>query len=210
MPAAASDVAIGHAFSTDLGSDEASTSIVTLGEAIKAVIGFGNRGRMPYHVWGVMGSINMEERFGIYIQNFTYGMVNKTVESGEELSFSYTFTPNERLDVRRFQLAVSVFYEARGSSGNAIRGHSTTFFNNTIETKAGEQTMSNSMFMILTAVVVGAGIGGVFVLRNAEAKKGGGGEAGSEDGSRNEWLEEHETMARTGGGRARRKSAARS
>lgn len=204
MPPPADDIMIAHAFTK--GIDD--SAVLTLGETCKTLIAFANSGRSKYHVWGVMGSLNMEKKFDIHVQNFTYGEVNKTVGSHGELSFSYEFTPNERLDTRPFQLALSVFYEARGSSGNAIRGHSTTFYNATVGTKPGPQTMSNGVFMFIFVFVIGAGLGAFYVLKSSEAKKEAV-EMGTGGSSKNEWLEEHHAMAKTGGGRARSRSAGR-
>lgn len=202
MPPPAQDVLVAHAFTQGLGS----SSLVTLGEKCKALIAFANAGRGRYHVWGVMGSLNIVKNFDVHVQNFTYGVVNKTVNSGSELSFSYEFTPNERLDITPFQLALSVFYEARGSSGNAIRGHSTTFYNATVNTKPGPQSMSNSVFMFLFFTLLAAAGGAYYVFRATEAKKDGV-EMGTASTSKNEWLEEHHNMSRTGGGRTKSKPA---
>lgn len=176
---------------------------------MKALIAFANRGRTRYHIWGVMGSLNMEKDFRVYVQNFTYGVVNKTVGSGGELSFSYSFTPNERLDTTPFQLALNVFYEAQSPTGNAIRGHSTTFFNSTIATEAGPQSMSNSMFMIILVVLIVAAAGGYYAFMNMEVAKNTPTEMGTEDTSKNEWLEEHHNLVSTGGGRARSRAGAK-
>lgn len=201
MPPPAEDVLVAHTFIEGLDS----SAVVTLGAKCKALVAFANSGRGKYHVWGVMGSLNMVKNFDIHVQNFTYGVVNKTVGAGGELSFSYDFTPNERLDTRPFQLALSVFYEARGSTGNAIRGHSTTFYNATVGTKPGPQSMSNGLFMFLFVVLIGAAAGAYYVFRTTEAKKEAA-EMGTVSSSKNEWLEEHHNMVKTGGGRARSKS----
>lgn len=202
MPPSADDVLVAHTFTEGLGS----ASLVTLGEKCKALIAFANSGRGRYHVWGVTGSLNMVKNFDIHVQNFTYGVINKTVTSGNELSFSYEFTPNERLDTTPFQLALSVFYEARGSSDNAIRGHSTTFYNSTVTTEPGPQSMSNGVFMFLFVALLAAAGGAFYVFRATEAKKEAV-EMGTASTSKNEWLEEHHNMSRTGGGRSKSKSA---
>lgn len=207
----ADDVDIGHVFTTGEGAGKKTdAATVTLGEPIRALIAFRNGGRSRYHIWGVMGSLNMDHQFSIFVQNFTYGVVNKTVGSGGEMSFSYSFTPNERLDTRSFQLALSVFYEAQSSSGNAIRGHSTTFFNSTVGTKPGAQSMSNGAFLLIVFVSIAAAVGAYLFFRNQEEKKSSGGEAGTEASKENEWLEDHHHMTQTGGGRARKRSGGRS
>lgn len=224
LPDAASDVSVGHAFVSGLSShvspaasksadgEETRRSLVTLGEPIKTIVAFSNEGRVPYHVWGVMGSLNRDDKFHIYVQNFSYYIVNKTVQPSEELSFAYTFTPNARLDIRPFQLAVTMFYEARGSSGNAIRGHSTTFYNSTVDTQPGPQTMSNSMFMLFFFAAVAAAVGGWYTWKNFEAQQAQQQketvEMGTTDSSKNEWLEDH-NMVKTGGGRAAKRKTSK-
>lgn len=125
MPPPAHDVLIAHTFAK--GFDD--TTALTLGETCKTLVGFANDGWGQYHVWSVMGSLNTQKKFDIHVQNFTYGVVNKTVVSNSELTFSFDFTPNEHLDIRPFQLDLYVFYKARDAGRNAIRGNSTTFFN---------------------------------------------------------------------------------
>lgn len=198
MPPPADDVRIAHTFTEGLDS----TSVVTLGKTCKALVAFANEGRGLCHVWGVMGSLNMEHKFEIHVQNFTYGVVNKTVPANGELSFSYEFTPNERLDTRPFQLALTVFYETQGSTGKAIRGHSTTFYNATVGTVPGPQSISNGLFVVISLVLVGAAVAAYFVLKNTEAKKEAV-EMGTATSSKNEWLEEHQNMIKSGGGRTK-------
>lgn len=208
LPPPSSDVSVGHSFVTGMSVDNGtSRSVVVLGEPIKSVIGFANNGRTALHVWGVMGSLNHDNRFSVYVQNFSYAVVNKTVFSGEELSLSYEFTPNAHLDIRPFQLAITMFYEAQSSSGNAIRGHSTTFFNSTIVTKPGSGTMSNGLFMLFFFIAIAAAFAAWYVWKNLEssAQKVEAVETGTSESSKNEWLEEHHNLTRTGGGRAKLK-----
>lgn len=203
MPPAAKDVQVGYAFT--VGLDD--SAVLTLGQEANTVIAFANGGRSLYHVWGVMGSLNMANYYNSFVQNFTYTVVNKTVSPDNELSFSYAFTPNERLDVRSFQLSLSVFYEAQGSTGNVIRAHSTTFYNATIETQPGPGSMSNGVFMLITFVLIGAGVGAYFVMKSTQTKNVTAPEMGTSSTSKNEWLEEHNNLVRTGGGRGKSKTS---
>lgn len=202
MPLPANDVLVAHTFIKGLDS----STVVTLGKTCKTLVAFANGGKGLYHVWGVTGSLNMEHAFKVYVQNFTYAMVNKTVPAQSELSFSYEFTPNEHLDTRPFQLALTVFYEAQGATGNAIRGHSSTFYNATVGTVPGHQSISNGLFVVIVLVLVGAAVAGYFVLKNTEARKETV-ETGTVNTSKNEWLEEHQTMIRSGGGRTKSSGA---
>lgn len=207
LPPANKDIHVGHAFQSGMLVDnKTSQGLLTLGEPVKTVIGFSNDAKTPIHVWGVIGSLNHHTHFPTFVQNFSYSVVNYTVPSGKEVSFPYTFTPNAHLDVRPFQLAITVFYEAQGSSGAAIRGHSTTFFNSTMLTQPGSQTMSNATFMLFFVTVVAAVVGAVYLFRNMEdEKKKDVVETGTADTSKNEWLEEHHNMMKTGGGRGKAK-----
>lgn len=208
LPPPADDVDIAHAFTVGPNAaKKIDADVLTLGEQVKAAIAFASTGRSKYHVWGVMGSINMENKFSTYVQNFTYSAVNKTVAPQSELSFSYRFTPNERLDPRSFQLALTVFYEAQGHTGNAIRGHSTTFFNSTVATVAGPETMSNGLFLFILAFSVAAAAAAIYAYRNMEGAKPASAEMGTEESSKNEWLEDHHNLVNTGGGRAKTRHA---
>lgn len=199
MPPSAGDVDIGYKFAAGLGEDK----VLTLGDQVQVLIAFSNAGRSLYHIWGVMGSLNMHNNFNMYVQNFSYHGVNKTVSANKEMSLWYKFTPNERLDTRKFQLALSVFYEAQSSAGNAIRGHSTTFFNETVGTVAGEQSIGNTTFMIILVLCIAGAVAViVYLLSGSQESKKAMPEMGTDISKENEWLEEHSRTMQSGGGRS--------
>lgn len=207
MPPSATDVQIGHAFLSGMSVDKKTfKDLVTLGDPVETVVAFSNQGRTPYHVWGVIGSLNRDTKFSVYVQNFSYTVVNKTINSGEELSFKYEFTPNERLDIRPFQLAITTFYEARSSNGNSIRGHSSTFYNSTVLTQPSPNTMSNGVFLLFCLFGITGAVGMWYVWKKVQAvQQKEVVEMGTTDPSKNEWLEDHHNMISTGGGRAKRR-----
>jgi hypothetical protein len=201
MPPAARNVEVGHAFAAGSLTDKT----LTLGKKARVIVGMANHARTMFHVWGVMGSLNMPRKFDVYVQNFTYGIVNQSVPAGGELSFDYTFEPNERLDTRDFTLALSVFYEARNVRGNVIRGHSTTFFNSTVSTQAGPQAVSNMTFVVfLVAALVAAGGGVYYASTLSESTKRTNVEMGTA-AVETDWLEDHDKMLR-GGSRPKAKA----
>lgn len=200
MPPPARDVSIAAKFVEGLGDDET----LTLGKGVRVLVGMANGGRSTYHVWGMQGSLSLADSFGTYVQNFSYTGVNRTVPAGEELSMSYAFTPNERLDTRSFQMALSVFYEAQSPGGDALRGHSTTFYNATLATRAGPQSINNTAFLVLTALfVIACGCVIAFLLApTAEPTKRPAGEGVETAKDDSDWLEEHSRMMQSGGGRS--------
>lgn len=202
MAEPAKDAEFVHAFAAGLGDG----ATLTLGEKARAVVAIANGGRSRLHVWGVMGSLNMPHDFGQYVQNFTYGLVNTTVGAGGEMSFDYEFVPNERLDTRDFVMALSVFYEAQGATGNVIRAHATTFLNQTVTAVAGPQTVGNAMFMVLLlATIAAASAAGFYVKSLSEEKKekkAPVSEIGTEKPANDDWLDGHELQ-----GRSQKKSA---
>lgn len=223
LPPPATDINIGYQFISGMSSTTVKTKketetkpLITLGEPIKTILAFSNNGKSSYHIWGIMGSLNRDTKFDVHVQNFTYHVINKTIDADEELSFSYTFEPNARLDIRPFQLAVTTFYEARSSSsGNAIKGYSSTFYNETVITQPGNQTMSNGLFIgYFVVFIVGCGAAW-YIWKNYddqqqekhthERQKDSTGENGNAS-DRNEWLEDHLGLANAGGGRAKRRT----
>lgn len=193
------DAEFGYAFSPALADGKT----LVLGQKTRAAIALANGGRTRIHVWGAMGSLNMPEKFGMYVQNFTYGVVNQTVGAGGEMSFEYEFEPNERLDTRDFTLALSVFYEAQGASGNVIRAHSTTFVNQTVITVAGPQVVGNATFMALFIAVIAAAAGGGYYAKTlGDETQRTVPEMGTATSDGKEWLEEHQSMLK-GGGRSK-------
>lgn len=200
MPEAAKDAEFGFAFSPALADGKT----LVLGQKTRTAIALYNGGRTRVHVWGAMGSLNMPNHFPSYVQNFTYGVVNQTVGAGGEMSFEYEFEPNERLDTRDFTLALSVFYEAQGTSGNVIRAHSTTFVNQTVTTIAGPQTVGNATFMALFVAVIAAAAGGAYYAKSLgdETQRVAATEMGTTTSDGKEWLEDHQSMLK-GGGRAK-------
>lgn len=207
LPPSNDDAHVGHAFKSGMSTNpKTSSALLTLGDSVKTVIAFSNQAKTPILVWGAIGSLNNPDNFRIHVQNFTYGLVNRTVEPGHELSFSYSFTPNAHLDVRPFQLAITLFYETQSSMGAALRGHSTTFYNATVETQPGSQTMSNTTFLLFFVTLVAAAGGAAYIFKNMEGEKNETVETGTEDNSKNEWLEEHHNLIKTGGGRGKGKA----
>lgn len=203
LPAAARDVTIGHAFTS--GGVSVESAPVTLGEEVNVLIAFANGARTRMHVWGICGSLNDANRPNVHVQNFTYTHINTTVSANSELSMSYSFTPNERLDTRPFRLALTVFYEAQSADGSALRGHSTTFYDTVINTKAGPQSVSNTAFLLLAALFLAACAAGVAFLLAPTAepdKKTGAPAAAAAESTSSDWLEEHRNTMQRGGGRA--------
>lgn len=198
LPPSARDVEIGFVF-----SEQTADKTLVLGQAHRTLIGFANSGKLGYHIWGVMGSLNMPHNFQNYVQNFSYGQVNRTVFAGEELSFDYVFTPHERLDTRDFGLALTVFYEARGSTGKVVRAHSSTFFNDTVRSIASPQEVNNTTFLAVLVVVLAlVGTSVYFAKFFLDDTKRTSAETGTAPDDGSEWLEEHQSMLR-GGGRAK-------
>jgi hypothetical protein len=202
MPPPSRDVDIGQAFADGLKEGRK----LVLGKKARVTVGFANNARVSYHIWGIMGSLNMPHNFDIHVQNFTYAVVNQTVPPGGEISFDYSFEPNERLDTRDFTLALSAFYEAQSTKGNVIRAHSTTFFNETIIAEAGPQAVNNVAFLAILLVTVAAAVGGIFYVKTlSDHTKRSVPEMGTTSSSATEWLEDHNSML-TGGGRTKSKT----
>lgn len=233
MPPSSSDVRIGYSFISGLSSSPAPSSgdasddvspLITLGTEVKLILSIANEGKNLFNVWGIMGSLNRADKFAVHIQNFSYSLINHTMPPGGELSSTYRFTPNERHDVRPFQLAITIFYEARSSiSGNAIAGHSTTFYNATVATKPGPQIVSNTLFMFFFALFVAAVAAAVFIYKKSieqqENQKDNSSSTSTRDTSsiqkdssnptdpsKNEWLEGALGINKPGSGKAKRKS----
>lgn len=204
LPESASDVLVAHTFVT--GGLKDGKSVLTLGEEVRVLVALANGGKSMYHVWGMMGSLNMAGKFSMYVQNFSYSSVNASVQSGEELSLQYSFKPNERLDTRKFQLALTMFYEAQSSDGSALRGHSTTFFNSTVDTLPGPQAVSNTVFLALVALFIAASFAAIAFLVSSSSdstEKSVSSKQASSEQTESDWLEEHRNVLQSGGGRSK-------
>lgn len=205
LPAASGDVTVGHAFVS--GGLASGGDTLTLGEEVCVMIGLANGARTRMHVWGVTGSLNDVSRSNVHVQNLTYTLINATASANSELSMQYSFTPNDRLDTRPFQLALTVLYEAQTADGNALRGYSTTFYNSTVATRAGPQTVSNTAFLGLATLFVTLCAGAVAYLFAPSAEGGetkGASATGAAESTTSAWLEEHHNTMTRGGGRAAR------
>lgn len=170
--------------------------ILPVGQDYSALVAFGNSGRTSFHVWGVMGSLNYDDDWKVYVQNFTYQVVNRTVESGQELSLNYRFLPNDRLDTRDFRMALSLFYEARNTGGEAVRSHSSTFFNQTVKAVAGPAKVSASYAAFIVSLLAALGAGGFYGYKAfSDADKPSIDTTTTEgQGSKDDWLAEHHNM----------------
>lgn len=185
--------------------------VVPLGKTIQTYVGLSNRDARAYRVTGVAGSLNRVEGFRTYVQNLTVAPFNRTVEPGSEASFSYTFSLNDRLDVRSYRLALTVFYQrasmATGSASASAR-HSATFYNATISTVDNSSVMDGRTFAIGAVVVLGGIAAAVAAIRGShpdgDAPTAAGtstkapvemGTASGDTGDdEDEWLSEHRMM----------------
>lgn len=185
--------------------------VVPLGKTIQTYVGLSNRDARAYRVTGVAGSLNRVEGFRTYVQNLTATPFNRTVEPGSEASFSYAFSLNDRLDVRPYRLALTVFYQrasmATGSASASAR-HSATFYNATISAVDNSSVVDSRTFAIGAVVLLGGIAAAVAAIRgsdsdgDAHAAAGTsaktpvemGTASGDTGDDEDEWLSEHRVM----------------
>lgn len=97
------------------------------GELVKIDLGIHNDGSESYNISAIMGSLNSPQDFKVFFYNFTQQVYFEVVEPGQELSVEYEFALLKDLPPRDYQVALTVFYEAKDGF------KATTFFNQTIE-----------------------------------------------------------------------------
>lgn len=187
-------------------------AVVALGKTIQTYVGLSNRDARAYRVTGIAGSLNRVEGFRTYVQNLTVTSFNRTVEPGSEASLSYSFSLNDRLDVRPYRLALTVFYQrasvAAGSAPASAR-YSATFYNATISAVDNSSVVDSRTFAIGAVVVLGGIAAAVAAIRGsvsdgdtgagrAKGSSKSGVEMGTASGDtgddEDEWLSEHRVM----------------
>lgn len=179
-----------------------------LGKTIQTYVGLSNRDVRAYRVTGVAGSLNRVEAFRTYVQNLTVTSFNRTVEPGSEASFSYSFSLNDRLDVRPYRLALTVFYQrasvATGSASASAR-HSATFYNATISAVDNSSVVDSRTFAIGAVVVLGGIAAAVAAIRGSDSDGDApagtsktpvemGTASGDTGDDEDDWLSEHRVM----------------
>lgn len=183
-----------------------------LGKDVEAFVALSNRDTRAYRVTAIAGSLNRAEAFRTYVQNFTVAPFNRTVEPGKELSLRYTFALNDRLDVRPYRLALTIFYQrAAVAAGNAPASarHSVTFYNATVSSIDTSSVVDSRTFAIGAVVVLGGIAAAVAAIRGSDsdgdAGSGGGkgssskpavemGTASGDTADEDDWLTEHKVM----------------
>eukprot|EP00170_Pyropia_yezoensis_P002054 contig_8754_g2058 len=146
--------------------------VVSLGKTIQTYVGLSNRDARAYRVTGVAGSLNRVEGFRLYVQNLTVTPFNRTVEPGSEASFSYAFSLNDRLDVRPYRLALTIFYQRASMAARnapASARHSATFYNATISAVDNSSVVDSRTFAIGAVVVLGGIAAAVAAIRGSDS-----------------------------------------
>lgn len=133
------------------------TTDLQAGRLAKILIGFQNNGTNLFIVDRVDASFRYPQDFSFSIQNFTSKIYSKPVQSGQEATFEYLFTPSETFSSRQFGLSIIMHY--RNNEGKPFIN---SVFNSTINVVEPDEGLDGETFLLyifLTAIVVLLGIG---------------------------------------------------
>ena len=154
MPPASEDVSVSFYYPNHDGHG----SKLPVNDVVTVLCHFSNEGESTLNVTAAMGSLNMAHDFNFYVQNFTFKPVGLVLPPNEEMTFSYEFIMDPRLDTTQdYTLAHSVFYE---NVAKPEDWYTSTFFNSTVELYTTEAEVDLESIVM----IIGALIGTVFTV----------------------------------------------
>jgi len=80
------------------------------GAKVHTLISIANRGKNEFNVTHIRGYL-MAPDFSQYVENYTAVEVNRELNSMEEITVAYDFTPNENFEARSFGFTLLAYYE---------------------------------------------------------------------------------------------------
>ena len=121
-----------------------------IGPEITVLCHLKNDGKLPINITAIMGSLNSNNPFYDYLQNFTYSPFGVVIRPAEEITLAYKFKMSKELEPEKYQLAHTVFYDRED------RKFAHTFFNKTVSTYyAGAGEWDIDAIMTVAALLVG-------------------------------------------------------
>mmetsp|Transcript_6431 Transcript_6431/g.19473 ORF Transcript_6431/g.19473 Transcript_6431/m.19473 type:complete len:289 (+) Transcript_6431:142-1008(+) len=178
-----------------------------VGKPTESLITFINNGGEALHIWRLAGSLNNEANFANYIFNLTQTIVNVTIPANCDFSMVYPVTLHERLEPRKYQMALTVFYEKSAAVTREFgASYANTFFNETVPVSYPAGFIDNKMFYILVLVffaLLAAAIGGFkgYQIYSKNKMRTSRYETGTRTTVDDDWTAEHQKMLNVGGGR---------
>jgi len=112
------------------------------GETIDLLLGFHNKGKLPFNITQISAAIVYAGDFRQYVQNFTKDFPFAIVNSGEERTFLYAFRPDPLLEPRDWGLIATVTY----TDGTENTTFSNTVLNATVAIVEPDTTMDAQTF----------------------------------------------------------------
>merc|ERR1712060_12191 len=131
------------------GSDE-----VAAGQPVEMLVGIHNGANVPLTVDAIQGLVNSPLNTFLNVQNLTVSTYKHVVPGQKEVTIKYSFTTDESLVGKEFNLMQTIFYS------NGPHRFSQTFFNSTVLMVEPEDTFdSNTVLLYIQLLMFISGLG---------------------------------------------------
>jgi len=142
-----------------------------LGQRVDALIGFNNKGNVPFNVTAIGAFFHSPFDYSYYIQNFSYRDVGVILQGHWQVTFEYIFMPDRGLEPVEYWLSGWIDYNS--SEGREYRS---TWYNGTVTLveKSVEFDFRKTLgylFLIFLAVAFGYFILNYQTLTGGKKKK---------------------------------------
>jgi len=142
-----------------------------LGHRVDALIGFNNKGNIPFNVTAIGAFFHSPYDYSYYIQNFSYRDVGVILQGHWQVTFEYIFFPDRGLEPVDYWLSGWIDYNS--SEGREYRS---TWFNGTVTLVEKSQEFDfrkflGYLFLIFLAVALGYFIFNYHTLTGGKKKK---------------------------------------
>lgn len=150
MPPASEDVSVSFFYPGHDGHG----SKLPVNDFVTVLCHFSNEGEAAMNISAAMGSLNVAQDFGMYVQNFSFKPYGMVVPPNEEVTLAYEFMMDPRLDTTQdYSMAHSIFY---GKVENPEDWYTSTFFNSTVELYSTEPEVDMETIGLILMALVGS------------------------------------------------------
>mmetsp|Transcript_3246 Transcript_3246/g.4423 ORF Transcript_3246/g.4423 Transcript_3246/m.4423 type:complete len:257 (+) Transcript_3246:35-805(+) len=139
-----------------------------LGEIIKVLFLFNNKGDIGFNVTHVFASLRSPYDYNYHIQNFSAMPIGTLVPPGAQASFEYLFKPDVTLEPTEFWLTTEVVYNS-----SEDRTYKSAVFNGTVELVEKNAEVDIRKFITYLVILAGMGYGGYSMYSAKKPRKSG-------------------------------------
>jgi len=159
---------------------------IPIGQPVDLIVGLHNKGGVDFNITMMTAQLRSKYDWSFLVRNFSVSHVGQMLPAGSQISHTYRFITDNRLDPVDVILTGYALYN--NTFGNDFES---VFYNNTIslvDTSSGFDLTTILTYLMIVGALAGV-VFGVVKLAGGKKKRGSSGAASSEQGSSSSWEE---------------------